>query len=668
MPTPTPTRTRLHDPHLARKLTTPARIIFTSLIFCVSLTSAALVNADDQAAISSDAIIHHLSALISWYRDSTTKVQPPGFASDAIYQGDARTLAEQALRLAFDSARAAVPIVNAQGQQPASDDDGQPAQGATQSQNLAQFKAKTSAHLADLQAQLDSVNKQLATAPPRARAALQNQRDNLQGQIEVSSAILDSVGKLLTFIENGNDTPTEGLQGSIDALARSVPEVFSIAPTNQKTENKPAAQVTPAANQTQAAAPKSSGLIGEAGALYTEMTSIREIDQLASETQSLRDIADALRQPLRSAMKAIIQQSSDLEKQAQATGSNPAPTANLKPQYDALATKFKSLSAALVPLSQEVVVLDQSKANLLEWRRSITRQSGNVLRALVLHVGTIVIALGLVLVLSEVWRRATFRYIQDVRRRRQFLSIRRFVVGFLMGIVLVLGFVSEFSSLATFAGLVTAGIAVGLQAVLLSIAAYFFLMGRYGIRVGERVSVAGVTGDVVDIGLVRLYIMELAASGGDLYPTGRIAVFSNSVFFQAGMPFYKQIPGTDYTWHEVAVPIVAGSNYKSVEEKILQAVNSVYDGYRKDIERQHTDVERRIDIYMQAPNAEPQLRFTDKGLEFRVRYPVELRKASSIDDEITQRVLEAVNGEHDLKAAVSGPPTIRTPVGALHNN
>jgi small-conductance mechanosensitive channel len=659
-----PIRTQLHKPHLIRKPTISARIIFACLIFCLSLTAAALVNADDQTGVSSDAIIHHLSAVISWYRDSTTKVQPPGFASDAIYQGDSRTLAEQAVRLAFDSARATVPIVNAQGQQPSADDDGQPAQGATQSQNLARFKAKTSAHLADLQAQLDSVNKQLTTAPPRARAALQNQRDNLQGQIELNSAILDSIGKLLTFIENGNDTPAEGLQGSIDALASSVPEVFSLAPTatNQKTENKPAAQVTPAASQTQAAAPRASGLIGEAGALYTEMTSLREIDQLANETQNLRDIADALRQPLRNAMKATIQQSTALESQTQASGANAA--ANLKPQYDALSAKFKSLSAALVPLSQEVVVLDQSKANLLEWRRSITRQSGYALRALLLHVGTIVVALGLVLLLSEVWRRATFRYIPDVRRRRQFLTIRRFVVGFLMGIVLILGFVSEFSSLATFAGFVTAGIAVGLQAVLLSIAAYFFLIGRYGIRVGERVSVAGVTGDVVDIGLVRLYIMELAASGGDLYPTGRIAVFSNSVFFQAGMPFYKQIPGTDYTWHEVAVPIVAGSNYKSVEEKILQAVNSVYDGYRKDIERQHTDVERRIDIYMQAPNPEPQLRFTDKGLEFRVRYPVELRKASSIDDEVTQRVLEVINGEQDLKGAVSGPPTIRTPVGS----
>ena len=263
-----PIRTRFHQPHLILKLRTSARIILACLILCVGPAPAALVNADDQPALSSDAIIHHLSAVISWYRDSTTKVQPPGFASDAIYQSDARTLAEQAVRLAFDSARATVPIVNAQGQQPAADDDGQPAQGATQSQNLAQFKAKTSAHLADLQAQLDSVNKQLATAPPRARAALQNQRDNLQGQIELNSAILDSVGKLLTFIENGNDTPGEGLQGSINALARSVPEVFSLAPTNQKTENKPAAQVTPAATQTQAAAPRSNGLIGEAGALY----------------------------------------------------------------------------------------------------------------------------------------------------------------------------------------------------------------------------------------------------------------------------------------------------------------------------------------------------------------------------------------------------------------
>ena len=130
----------------------------------------------------------------------------------------------------------------------------------------------------------------------------------------------------------------------------------------------------------------------------------------------------------------------------------------------------------------------------------------------------IALAMGVILLLSEIWRRITFRYISDVRRRRQFLLLRRIVIGFCMGIVLILGFVSEFSSLATFAGFITAGLAVGLQTILLSVAAYFFLVGRWGIRVGDRISVAGVTGDVVDVGLVRLYLMELAGTGVDLYP------------------------------------------------------------------------------------------------------------------------------------------------------
>jgi small-conductance mechanosensitive channel len=237
--------------------------------------------------------------------------------------------------------------------------------------------------------------------------------------------------------------------------------------------------------------------------------------------------------------------------------------------------------------------------------------------------------------------------------------MRRFVVGFLMGIVIILGFVSEFSSLATFAGFVTAGIAVGLQAVLLSIAAYFFLIGRYGIRVGERVSVAGVTGDVVEIGLVRLYLMELAISGADYYPTGRVVVFSNAVFFQAGIPFYKQLPGTEYTWHEVSIALGPTTHYKEIQEKLLNAVNSVYATYREDIERQHAEVERRIDIFMKAPAPEAQLRFTDTGLEFRVRYPVELRQASTIDDEVTRKVLEVVNNDPELKATADGTPKIR---------
>ena len=86
----------------------------------------------------------------------------------------------------------------------------------------------------------------------------------------------------------------------------------------------------------------------------------------------------------------------------------------------------------------------------------------------------ITLSLGILALFSELWRRFIYRYVQDVRRRRQILILRRFVVYFLMGLVIILGFVSEFSSLATFAGFITAGLAVGLQTILLSVAAYFF--------------------------------------------------------------------------------------------------------------------------------------------------------------------------------------------------
>jgi small-conductance mechanosensitive channel len=601
--------------------------------------------------LTSDAVIRHLSAVTSWYRDSTAKVQPVGLASDAMYQGNAQNLATQAVRLAFDASKAAVPLVPNHDQSAGT--NGQPSQGSGQSQNLVEFRARTKAHLADLQAQLDPVNKQLASAPARARKNLMARRDTLQGEIDLNNAILDSVAKMLNFMEGGNDSSSEGLLGNINQLAHSVPEIFG-APGDQKSQAKPAA---PAVNQ--APASNSSGLIGQATLLYGQMRTIHEIDQLADETEGVRNTADALRQPLREAIRATIQQSNDLEKQAQAPGANPSQAENIKKQFEDLTARFKILSAALIPLSQEIVVLDESRSNLLEWRRAISEHSGYALRSLLFHVGTIAIALGLLLVLSEVWRRATFRYVHDTRRRRQFLTMRRFVVGFLMGIVIILGFVSEFSSLATFAGFVTAGIAVGLQAVLLSIAAYFFLIGRYGIRVGERVNVAGVTGDVVDIGLVRLYLMELAISGADYYPTGRVVVFSNAVFFQAGIPFYKQLPGTEYTWHEVSIALGPTTHYKEIQEKLLNAVNSVYATYREDIERQHAEVERRIDIFMKAPVPEAQLRFTDAGLEFRVRYPVALRQASTIDDEVTRKVLEVVNNDPELNATTDGKPKIR---------
>jgi small-conductance mechanosensitive channel len=385
-----------------------------------------------------------------------------------------------------------------------------------------------------------------------------------------------------------------------------------------------------------------------------------QIDGIIQETNHTSDVADHLRMPLRDAVRATVQQSQKLAGESPAT--DPQQLLAEQQAFQELTERFKQLSGALVPLSQEIIVLKDSQTNFNEWRSSISRESKRVLRSVLGRVVGIVVALAVILVLSQIWRRITFRYVSDPRRRRQFLVMRRVVIGFLIGIVLVLGFVSEFSSLATFAGFITAGIAVGLQAVLLSVAAYFFIIGRYGIRVGDRISVAGVTGDVVDIGLVRLYLLELAGTGLDFYPTGRIVVFSNAVLFQTSTPLFKQIPGTEYTWHEVVVMIAPDGNHRVAQEKLVGAVTSVYSRYKDAIERQHAAIERHVDIQVERPSPEARLQFADAGLELLVRYPVEIRNAPDTDEEMTRKVLELIETDAALKAAVSGTPKIRSAV------
>jgi small-conductance mechanosensitive channel len=608
------------------------------------------------APLDRDAVLHHLNAVITWYRDATTKIKSVGLPSDAIYQDNARNLASEAVRLAFQSARAEANIMSASAKvnkatptpTPAAVSGAQP----TQQQNLAQTAAKVSAQIDDTQSKLEDLNKQIATAPRSKQKDLLAQRDRLQGLLNLDKALQDTIQKMASFV-GGTTEGAEGLEGSINELARSVPEVIT-----DESSKKPAA--APAANAKTPTVATSSGLIGQSLALFDQMQSMHQIDQMAEETSKMRATADTLRKPLRDALVATIQQGRDLANQAQAPATGSSQSTGQ--EFQAITAKFKELTTATLPLSQEIVVLDQSHSNFEEWRKSILLESQYELRGLLTRVIGIALALAAVFILSEVWRRLTFRYVHEARRRRQFLLMRRFVTGFLVGIVLIMGFVSEFSSLATFAGFVTAGIAVGLQAILLSIAAYFFVIGRYGIRVGDRISVAGVTGDVIDIGLVRLYLMELAGTGIELYPTGRVVMFSNSVLFQAGTPLFKQIPGTEYAWHEVAVSLAPGSNYKLVQDQLSNIVGSVYEKYRNVIESQLGGIERRLEVQLKAPVPESKLQFTDVGLEFVVRYPVDIRRASEIDDNVTRAVLDALDTNENLKTAVVSPPKIRAAI------
>ncbi|HEX4021608.1 MAG TPA: mechanosensitive ion channel protein MscS [Acidobacteriaceae bacterium] len=625
-------------------------------------------------------ILAHLNAAIHFYRNATTFEQKIGEPSDTLYRDEAVTLSTQILQLAFQSAKAEAALLHAeQAQAPGAAASPQSDAVSAQQKRMADVATHNQAQIEQLKAEIAKLDQQIPAASAAKRRIQQQQRDTLQGQLDLTQSMQQALNKIVSFADT-NTAGASGLSGDITRLELSVPLVSNSAST-------PAKQLPGAVpSGTSLRGTQGTGIIGQAEVVFDQLSIMHQLDSWMKDNDQLRRQAVKLHDPLVALIRQTIQQGQILAQNSAAANASsqstakvdrtrqhapasPAPS-NVVPtqpaptlqDFEQLATRFKQTSAASVPLSQEMLLLDQSHANLQQWHDSIDREYKDVLRSLMLRVLAIALALGFILLLGEAWRRASVRYVQDLRRRRQLLVIRRFVIGFCMGVVLILGFVTQFSSLATFAGFLTAGIALGLQTILLSVAAYFFIVGRYGVRIGDRISVAGVTGDVIDVGIVRLYVMELAGTGIDLSPTGRIAVFSNAVLFQATTPLFKQIPGTAYGWHEVVVKLNEAANYKAAAEKILATVTAIYQRYRADIERQHGSVERQWDIRILMPKVESHLQYVDAALEVNVRYPVAIHAAAEADAEITQALMALNQSDETVKAAVAGPPLIRSTV------
>jgi small-conductance mechanosensitive channel len=261
-------------------------------------------------------------------------------------------------------------------------------------------------------------------------------------------------------------------------------------------------------------------------------------------------------------------------------------------------------------------------------------------------LGILLAMLAVVFAGAEIWRRAVLRYAHETRRRNQLLMVRKVTTWVLVAVIVGLTFVTELSTFATFAGLLTAGVAVAMQSVLVSIVGYFFLIGKYGIRVGDRVQIGTVSGEVIDLGLVRMHLMELNAQGS-LGATGRVVAFANSIVFQSSGGLFKQISGVNFVWHETTLALPAGADYAVLKEKLYNAVNGVVKKYHDEIIRQTKEILRTTSSTAAGvASADPsvQLRFSASTVDALVRYPVEIQHAAEIDEKVSEAMIAVIRG------------------------
>jgi small-conductance mechanosensitive channel len=591
--------------------------------------SATAPEGESRAVMTAEQVVQMLDETVDWYRTLGTQQQEATQPSDLLIVYANRQTADRVVNLAFEIARANAELISSAA------DIAKATNANSQVQSLLQSTKQLDEQRGAVQEEVESVRRQLTAAPQQGKTELQERLSVLQRQLDMLNARKNLVGTMSQF---ASETDVGGfganaLKAHIDAIAASIP-----AATGATAASSPKTDAGPAVASTGSLSLAQFGIWDLAATVFRLSAKRRMIDAIDRRTAKLQEIYTRLRTPPLERLKALSARSDALAAQADASPSTAL--RGVRDQYDTIAWLFKQTASILTPLSKAGVLLDQYRRNLKSWSDATERQYYEALKALGIRVAVFAGLLALVFVAAELFQRAVFRYIPDARRRSRFLLLRKIVLWMLIVALAASTFATELGSLATFAGLITAGLAVAMQSVLVSLVGYFFLIGKYGIRVGDRVQVGNVTGEVIDLGLVRLHLMELGGDG----PTGRVVAFANSIIFQASGGLFKQIPGVNLAWHEITLMLPAGSDYTALKDKLTEAVTNVVADYREEILRQTQAIQRAASSN-DSGDAQPhvQLRFSASGVEALVRYPVQLQHAAEIDERVSRELHNVIS-------------------------
>ena len=226
-------------------------------------------------------------------------------------------------------------------------------------------------------------------------------------------------------------------------------------------------------------------------------------------------------------------------------------------------------------------------------------------------------------------------------------SVRRAIhfVAFLVALV-VIGYVwGIFSTHTSWAfGLAAAGFAFALQEVLGAVAGWFNIQLGGIYRIGDRIEVAGVHGDVIDITPVRTKILEIGGGGSsstDLWvhgrqATGRIVTVSNKATFDE--PVFNYSTMFEYVWHEVTIPVGHDADWQRAEEIMRDAALEVSPS--QEAQQAVDEMRRRYPIPISDLEPRVFIRATDNYMELSARFVIEVRTARVVTDEFTRLVMK----------------------------
>jgi small-conductance mechanosensitive channel len=162
--------------------------------------------------------------------------------------------------------------------------------------------------------------------------------------------------------------------------------------------------------------------------------------------------------------------------------------------------------------------------------------------------------------------------VEDLRLR---YSLRKWL-GYscygLYSLILLVLWLPDFAGLPTFLGLSAAGLAVVLRDPLVNVVGWQFILWRQPFQMGDRIQMGDHSGDVIDIGVFQISLMEIGEWVEADQSTGRIIHIPNGQIFQKVTANYSK--GFKYIWHEIPVLITFESDWETAKKILFTQVNN----------------------------------------------------------------------------------------------
>ena len=485
---------------------------------CCAIVVVAMAGADARPSTyqlpSNSEVIGYLLQSVNWYRHVYSERQFANEPADLMFFDDNQAIERQIVKLSFDFAKADAMLQTSAAPLHAGTTSSHPP-----SADLAHFvelKNRNDQLSQQAMKEIKNLDKRLNRAQGADRRKLEAAEEDAQTRLQLLNAVAQGLNDLVEFVQSPSEGQTQSghLDSTIDDLAQSIPEVTG-----------PAVPSATARLQDTRLANSNAGILGLVSDVSTMHRKLHVVDEKIRLTDNLTLSANNLRIPLAGFVTHLIQS-------APVSNSQPSDLLSLreqKSQLDAITVDLKELSPLIVALDKQKVLLAEYKLHLLPRRTAVAGRYRRTWKQLMVRLIIVLLIIGLLLAIGQLSRRFTLRHVHDPNRRRFISMSHQFLTLFAITVVIVFVLASDLRSVATYFGLLSAGLLLALENVILATLGSLLLVGKRGIRIGDRVQISGVTGDVVDMGLLQFQLKEFDVENGKY--TGHVATFSNSLVF-----------------------------------------------------------------------------------------------------------------------------------------